>query len=485
MQHGSLWLPLDTTDSSARRLIRPLDGDRLHVLVVTDDVLTHAMAGAAIRAWNLAEILSAEHDVALVTTSAHCERRSGYFTVEAADERRLQELEHWAHVIVTQGYSLSVIPALKTSGKIMVVDLYDPFHLEALELSKDQRRWTREETIGQSVRVLNEQILRGDFFMCASEEQRQFWLGHLSALGRLNALTLSRDSTLRRLIDVVPFGLPPEPPRRSAPAIKGIVPGISTDDRVVLWGGGIYNWFDPITLVRAAALMQERTPEVKFYFLGVKHPDPRSKQMSVSLRARALAEELGLLGRQIFFNENWVEYDRRADYLLDADVGISLHLDHVETEFSFRTRILDYIWAGLPIVATDGDAFATIIADSGIGLIVPPEDPPAVVDALSRLCGDFALSSRCRAATQDLRSKFAWPEVTKPLTSFCRDPGPADDRQLQGRLRSALPQPAHLPPWWLRDTDILITRLAEGGPRSVLSGMVSRSRRVLSRSVES
>ena len=38
-------------------------------------------------------------------------------------------------------------------------------------------------------------------------------------------------------------------------------------------------------------------------------------------------------------------YDERADYLLDADVGVSTHFPHIETEFSFRTRILDYLWA--------------------------------------------------------------------------------------------------------------------------------------------
>src|SRR5664280_3299763 len=45
-------------------------------------------------------------------------------------------------------------------------------------------------------------------------------------------------------------------------------------------------------------------------------------------------------------------YTERSDHLLDADVGVSTHFDHVETEFSFRTRILDYLWTGLPIVAT-------------------------------------------------------------------------------------------------------------------------------------
>ena len=84
----------------------------------------------------------------------------------------------------------------------------------------------------------------------------------------------------------------------------------------------------------------------------------------------------------MFFNEGWVEYEDRQNYLLEADVGVSTHFDHVETEFSFRTRILDYLWAGLPVVATGGDSFADLIEDRGLGVTVPPEDVDALEAAL-------------------------------------------------------------------------------------------------------
>ena len=93
----------------------------------------------------------------------------------------------------------------------------------------------------------------------------------------------------------------------------------------------------------------------------------------------------------MFFNEQWVAYDDRQNYLLEADIGVSTHFDHVETEFSFRTRILDYLWAGLPIVTTDGDSFADLIARTPLGLTVPPEDVDALEAALYRLLDDDEL----------------------------------------------------------------------------------------------
>ncbi|MDQ7029881.1 MAG: hypothetical protein Q9O62_08955 [Ardenticatenia bacterium] len=59
---------------------------------------------------------------------------------------------------------------------------------------------------------LQQQSLLGDFFICASERQRDWWLGLLEASGRINPYTFGEDPSLRRLIDVVPFGLPEGPP---------------------------------------------------------------------------------------------------------------------------------------------------------------------------------------------------------------------------------------------------------------------------------
>ena len=44
-------------------------GARRRVLVITGDALTERMAGPAIRAWNMADVLAAEHEVRLVNLS--------------------------------------------------------------------------------------------------------------------------------------------------------------------------------------------------------------------------------------------------------------------------------------------------------------------------------------------------------------------------------------------------------------------------------
>src|SRR5207237_1289819 len=159
-------------------------------------------------------------------------------------------------------------------------------------------------------------------------------------------------------------GVPPEPPPHTRPVLKGVYPGIGEDDKVILWGGGIWEWFDPLTLIQAVDRIRQTRPEVKLFFMGVKHPNPLVPEMEMTARAIALARELGLEGSAIFFND-WVPYEERGSYLLEADVGVSLHFDHLETRYSFRTRVLDYIWAGLPVVCTAGDAVGEMVATNG------------------------------------------------------------------------------------------------------------------------
>jgi len=143
--------------------------------------------------------------------------------------------------------------------------------------------------------------------------------------------------------------------------------------------------------------------------------------------AVALADELGLAGTNVFFNKDWVEYGDRQNYLLEADIGVSTHLDHVETEFSFRTRLLDYLWASLPIVATSGDSLAALIETSAIGLTVPPGDVDALEDALFRLLDDEELNRSCRTAIERVVPRYQWSTVLEPLLEFCRAPSRAPD----------------------------------------------------------
>jgi glycosyltransferase involved in cell wall biosynthesis len=455
---------------------------RRRIVVATCDTLTAKMAGPAIRAWQIACALSAEHDVQLVTTTK-ADLDETRFAVRSVGDLELAELERWCDVFVFQGWVVHRRDFLLQSDKILVADVYDPLHLEQLEQARDEGRRGRAIAVQEATAVLNEQLLRADFLLCASTKQRDFWLGQLAALGRVNPRTYDEDETMRALLDVVPFGIPDEPPARTRPAaIKGVVPGIGPDDKVILWGGGIYNWFDPLTLLRAVDVLRHDHPDARLFFLGLSHPNPDIPTMRMAVDARRLSDELGLTGTHVFFNEGWVDYHDRQNYLLDADVGVSTHLDHIEAALSFRTRILDYLWASLPTVATRGDSLAEVIDRKGLGITVPANDVDALGTALSTLLGDDGRRAVCAANATAMAPELVWSKALAPLVEFCRAPRRApdlDDAALSAGMRHDLVAVKKQWRGLAYDVRTGLDHLRSGGPRLVAAKATGRIRRLV------
>lgn len=410
-------------------LARP--SPRRRVLVITGDPIGRRMSGPGIRAWAISQALSeAGNDVTLMTTNGMdgVEAPFEVVSVRAGDEGAFRKFERESEVIVFQGLAMRFFDGLFRSDKILVADVYDPLHLEQLEQSRELPRATWDRQVADATDVLNEQMLRADFLLCASERQKTFYLGQLAALGRLNPATYERDPHLDRLIAVVPFGIEQREPEHSRNVLKGIVPGIGRDDTVLVWGGGLYSWFDPQTLVRAIALLGETRPDVRLFFQGTRHPNPDVPEMAVVGETRKLAAELGVLDESVFFNDTWVDYDDRANFLLESDAAVSTHRAHIETTFSFRTRILDYLWAELPMVVTEGDHFADLVAREGLGRVVPAEDPEALATAIEQVLYDEPFRAKARENIRRVRDAYRWSVVLDPLIRFVDHPSHASDR---------------------------------------------------------
>ena len=407
---------------------------RQRVLLVVNSAIGPRMSGPGIRYWEFARVLSASTslDVTLATVPGAAAKPIGdglpFQLHSARDEADLCGLASNADVVIAPGAVINLYPALRQIQKPLVLDLYIPLLLEELQRPRPESLAEQTLFFDRVRRGLSAQILAADFILCASEKQRDYWLGALSALGRINPHTHTDDPTLRRLVAVVPFGLPSQHPRHTRQVLKGIHPGIGTDDKVLLWGGGLYDWLDAPTLVRAMALLADRRPDVKLFFMGVRHPSSQESQRRGTREILALADELGLTGRTVFFND-WVPYDERANYLLEADVGVSLHRDHLETRFSFRTRFLDYLWAGLPIVATRGDVLGEQVKMQGLVQTVKPGDVEGVAAAILTLLDTPNLRQAYHPRFEQAAAAYRWEVVTQPLVEFCAAPRFAPDRE--------------------------------------------------------
>lgn len=165
------------------------------------------------------------------------------------------------------------------STNVIVADVYDPMHLEQLKRGGEQgaEGWTRQ--VQCSADILNEELSRTDFIMCASGRQKHFYLGQLARLGRLIPTTYADDPDFSELISVVPFGLGEQLWVSAGPAMRGAVPTIAVGDKILLWSGEFFNRFDPLTLIRAVADASRRPDNLCLFFLGTRHANPNVPEM--------------------------------------------------------------------------------------------------------------------------------------------------------------------------------------------------------------
>lgn len=391
------------------------------VLLVAPSPMGEQRAGPATRYWEFARILSRQQQVTLLVPNDDHPSHSD-FRVCSRTEADLEALLAAHQIIVVQGASLRELPRLAqllADGQhYLVVDLYDPITLETLEIDRggEVGRWLHAEYGA----VLSQQLRLGDFFLCASERQRDYWLGALAAVDRINPDTYD-GSEMRRLVDVVPFGIPAYPPQPGQPVLKGVVPGIAPADQVILWGGGLWDWLDPLTPIQVMERVATHQPAARLVFF-----EPKRQRQAMFKKTKQLARETKLLGRQVLFVE-WMPPERWRACLMEADVGLSFHPASLETHFSFRTRLLDYIWAGLPIVAASGDVLSEIVAVHGLGRVVEPGNDEALAEALIGLLKEPDARQARRERFRHVAEQYRWEQITLPLVRYCRQPWRAGD----------------------------------------------------------
>lgn len=381
-----------------------------HALIISHDVVGTHMAGPGIRYWEMARVLARQQPVTLVAPHP-IDLRTDNVVCGSYDWGNADSLAQWlrtADVVIANGHALHAHPELAQIVQSLVLDLYDPTLLENLELFRTAPDAERRAHNDRDVTLLQQQLAAGDFFLCATERQRDLYIGALMTAGRITPERVDTDPQLRNLIDVVSFGLPSEPPIKQHLVLRGVLPGIGIDDVVLLWTGGLWDWMDPLTLVQAMPQVVAEHPSVRLVFLAGSHPG-NVHPMRMPQETRRLAESLGLLNHSVFFYEQWIPYFERADFLLEADIAISLHRNHLETAFAaVRSRFLDHLWAELPSVVSAGDAAAELVQQYNLGCVVPAEDTNAITLALNDLVDNPQRRHQCRQYIQQLKPMMSW-----------------------------------------------------------------------------
>lgn len=394
------------------------------VLIISNDIIGLKMAGCGLRPYEIAGYLADFHNVTLAAPNHPVIDKGDFNLVDSRNVFLLKRIVKQSDVIITQGAVLYDFPFIKAASAAIAVEIYTPFILEGLESAAGNV--IRDYQHNLALRIIIDQILSGDYFICANERQRDFILGMLCVLNRINPYNYVDDKTFYGLIDIVPFGLPSQTPIHTKNVLKGAYKNIKKSDKLILWLGGIWDWLDPITAIEAMDKICRCNADIKLIFLGTSHPTQSITQ--ACQKAINFSKKIGLYDKNVFFEE-WIPYEARADYLMEADIGIITHPDHIETRFSHRSRVADYIWCNLPIIATKGGSMSDLIAKENLGITVDYNDADSLAYAIQNLLNDKQFYGQCKENLKTISLKFKWDKVLEPLNRFCGRPKKSADKK--------------------------------------------------------
>ena len=359
------------------------------VMLVCPEPLGHGQpAGIGIRFVEIARVLRDDgHAVTILSPDAGAVDgcTSAYINPET-----LLSVSERSDVAVVQGHVANAF-FLQAAAIPTVVDLYDPYIVENLHYYGERGA----EVFQHDHFTLINSLSRGDFFLCASEAQRMFYLGALLATGRLNPASFDHDPDLHSLLAVAPFGVPPRVAarRREDPATRNVL------------FGGIYDWYDPILAIEAVKLVPGAT------LTFTHHPNPELTPQG------KLAEAMEHVRRNNYGHvrfEPWAPYEQRAAFFSQFDLALLTFPRSIETDLSMRTRIYDYLWCGLPIVTSSAPGTDEILARYDAGVVVTSESPRAFADAI--------LDVPRNGAFDRFVDEHQWDRTLAPLRDFCRTP---------------------------------------------------------------
>ena len=168
--------------------------------------------------------------------------------------------------------------------------------------------------------------------------------------------------------------------------------------RTILW----VNRLDPQKGFRVMLDAFERLPagldDVHLVVVG----DGRDREVLRSLPERIRPRVLRL---------GTVAHDLLPAYHAAADVYVSPAVG----QESFGIVLVEAMAAGVPVVCTDIPGYREVVRDGVDGLLVPPNDPAALADAIARVLNDGTLAAELAEAGRERAAQYAWDAVLPRL----------------------------------------------------------------------
>jgi glycosyltransferase involved in cell wall biosynthesis len=327
---------------------------------------------------------------------------------------RVRDLRHAfaPDVIVTAGPFLPLAAGARAAGdEPLWIDVPgDPM----CEAQAKALRSGSTDPIHRYRQMLGQALARGDRFSVISRTQRGSLIGALGLAGRLTAAAVGHE-----LVHVVPGSVEGLPSAGDAP-LPGAYPDLPPGALPALFCGGYNNWLDGETLLAGLLSAMDGDPRIHFVSTGGAlpgHDESTYHRFRAGAAASVHAARFHFLG--------WIPLQCLPAVFSRAWLSLSVDRPCYEAEFGARTRILESLERGVPVVSTDLCDLTHELTADGLVHATPVGDAAALGSLLLDLArGEVDLGPGDR--WERLRGRYGLAETTAALLDWVDAPSRAE-----------------------------------------------------------
>jgi len=190
--------------------------------------------------------------------------------------------------------------------------------------------------------------------------------------------------------------------------------GLPPEAKVVLYQGGVQPERGLEQLLAAAPSIEGGV----MVLLG-------SGRLKPMLLARAA--DAGLEGK-VFFHDA-VHVGELPQWTACAYVGMQLLQNTCFNHYSsLSNKLLEYIMAGVPVIASDLPEMRRVIEDTGAGMVVDASEPKTIAGAINQLLANGQLRERMSQSAKAARGRYSWEREEHVLVALYEGLLAADSR---------------------------------------------------------
>jgi glycosyltransferase involved in cell wall biosynthesis len=306
--------------------------------------------------------------------------------VDPGDEALPLEITAVVATGSAQPYSTAARFARRKNLPLWVYIFGDPVSetQSQLELMQGTDQQAMDNRLVHVWKLLLDGLLQGDMFYGLSRRQRYALQGQLGCAGRLNQFTASSS-----MCHYLPYAVfeddAPLSPRAQ----------VAGDQFTIMWCGSFNTWMDVPTLTRGITEALKANPGLRLLVVGGRIAGYNEISYNEFL---AGIKQAGVEGSVTLMD--WQPLAAMQKLYAQCDLGLSIDRFTYEAELGSRTRLINFLAAGLPVVSTVVTELSQQLADDGMLLEFELGNAESLtrvlLDAADGTTGKGLRGQRCR-----------------------------------------------------------------------------------------